>query len=47
MSSSLSIVIVNWNSGELLRECLASIAPSKSALAGAAQLHKVVIVDNG
>lgn len=44
---SLSIVIVNWNSGELLRECLASIAPSKSALAGAAQLHKVVIVDNG
>ena len=33
MSSSLSIVIVNWNSGELLRECLASIAPSHAALA--------------
>ena len=44
---SLSIVIVNWNSGALLRECLASIAPSKAALAGAAHLHKVVIVDNG
>ena len=47
MSTSLSIVIVNWNSGELLRECLASIAPGSVALGDATRLLSVVIVDNG
>jgi len=44
---SLAIVIVNWNSGELLKACLASIAPSALRLPEAHALHRVVVVDNG
>lgn len=40
---SLHIVIVSWNAGALLRECMASIAPAAEAMDGEVQ---VVIVDN-
>lgn len=43
MRPSLDIVIVNWNAGAQLRECVASIAAS--ALAGI-ELQRVVVVDN-
>jgi N-acetylglucosaminyl-diphospho-decaprenol L-rhamnosyltransferase len=39
----LNIVIVDWNSGQLLRECLSSIRSSESKNFGLAQ---VVVVDN-
>ncbi len=40
--ASVSIIIVNWNTGKLLRECLESLEnlPERS------MLHSVVIVDN-
>ena len=38
----ISIIIVNWNSGEFLRSCIASIEQNNSNLVDA-----VVIVDNG
>jgi len=38
----LHIVIVNWNSGNLLRECIASLAEH-----GSASIDQLVIVDNG
>ncbi len=41
---SLDIVIVNWNSGRLLRECLGSI---QSALDSSFELRRLVVVDNG
>jgi N-acetylglucosaminyl-diphospho-decaprenol L-rhamnosyltransferase len=47
MPSNLSIVIVNWNSGEQLRECLASLDASAEALPLGAALNEVVVVDNG
>ena len=47
MPLSLSIVIVNWNSGEQLRECLASIAASAAQLPPGCTLQQVVVVDNG
>lgn len=40
---SLSIIIVNWNSGELLFDCLKSIEAANSIKI---QLDRVVIVDN-
>ena len=40
---SLAIIIVNWNSGGQLAECLASI---RQALAGSFQLRDIVVVDN-
>lgn len=43
----LAIVIVNWNSGELLDACLASIAPSAARLPESHRLQCVVVVDNG
>lgn len=43
----LAIVIVNWNSGELLDECLASIGPSALRLPESERLECVVVVDNG
>jgi GT2 family glycosyltransferase len=43
---TLSIVIVNWNSGALLRECLRSITPAAAALRGRCALQQVVVVDN-
>lgn len=41
---TLDIVIVNWNTGNLLRECLASIVISRLPLGVA--FGKIVIVDN-
>ena len=41
--SSLSIIIVNWNTGDLLRECLQSIT---DAIAKSIDLREVVVVDN-
>jgi len=43
----LAIVIVNWNSGELLNSCLASIGPSALRLPESQPLERVVVVDNG
>lgn len=43
MSASLDIVIVNWNSGEQLRQCLGSIAAAERT---GLQLERVVVVDN-
>lgn len=43
MKPSLDIVIVNWNSGEQLQECLASIAEADLT---AFDLQRVVVVDN-
>jgi GT2 family glycosyltransferase len=42
--SNLSIVIVNWNSGSLLRECLRSLPPA--ALPPGWEIESVVVVDN-
>jgi GT2 family glycosyltransferase len=47
MTNSLSIVIVNWNSGNQLRECLASIGASADHLPPGCALQQVVVVDNG
>lgn len=41
----LAIVLVNWNSGPLLRQCLESLVPSVRVLG--AELERVVVVDNG
>ena len=43
MTTYLDIVIVNWNSGEQLRQCLASIA---GAYQGGFTLSRVCVVDN-
>ncbi len=44
MTPSLDIVIVNWNTGDQLRDCLASIvAAARHSFA----LSRVVVVDNG
>lgn len=42
MTAEVDIVIVNWNSGQLLRECVASLARASGAAAA-----RVIIVDNG
>lgn len=41
--SSLDVIVVNWNSGAQLRECLASLVASRFA---AVRLGSVVVVDN-
>lgn len=41
MPASLSIVIVNWNGGDLLRRCLESIIQSSPAVP-----YEIVVVDN-
>ena len=41
--NSISIVIINWNSGEQLKECVQSL---DHYLDKKIQLDKVVIVDN-
>jgi N-acetylglucosaminyl-diphospho-decaprenol L-rhamnosyltransferase len=41
---SLDIVIVNWNSGPYLRDCLGSVATAQRS---AFELREVVLVDNG
>lgn len=43
----LAIVIVNWNSGQMLQECLTSIGPSAAELPPSQRLECVVAVDNG
>jgi N-acetylglucosaminyl-diphospho-decaprenol L-rhamnosyltransferase len=43
MSPSLDVVIVNWNSGAQLRECLESLVASRKA---SFRLSRVVVVDN-
>ena len=45
--STLGIVIVNWNSGDLLRECLATLPTAAARLPQACPLQRVVVVDNG
>lgn len=42
LGPSLDIVIVNWNTGRALRQCLESIA----AASAAARVRRVVVVDN-
>ena len=39
----LDIIIVNWNTGALLRDCLASISQART---GAVRLERVVVIDN-
>lgn len=46
VSISLAIVIVNWNSGQQLRECLASVPLAAMALPVGHRIEKLVIVDN-
>jgi len=41
---SLDIVIVNWNAGTYLRDCLEAVAESKREHF---ELDRVVVVDNG
>jgi N-acetylglucosaminyl-diphospho-decaprenol L-rhamnosyltransferase len=41
MAAELSIIIVNWNGGELLRSCLGSIAQAPPSVA-----YDIVVVDN-
>jgi N-acetylglucosaminyl-diphospho-decaprenol L-rhamnosyltransferase len=43
MSGFIHIVIVNWNTGDCLRECLASVAASQG---GDDMISKVTVVDN-
>lgn len=43
MPSSLDIVIVNWNAGDLLRRCIGSIG---AALTDSFALERLVVVDN-
>jgi GT2 family glycosyltransferase len=43
MSGSVHVIIVNWNTGGHLRDCLASITPAQ---AGGWALTKVTVVDN-
>lgn len=43
MISSLDIVIVNWNSGKLLYECVQSI---NNSINDSFELHNVIVVDN-
>lgn len=42
MSPSLDIVIVNWNSGEQLRMCIASVAAARANV----DVRDVIVVDN-
>lgn len=42
----LSIVIVNWNTGALLQDCLASLAAASAALPAGWSLGSVIVVDN-
>jgi GT2 family glycosyltransferase len=44
MTPSLNIIIVNWNSGRLLRDCLKSI--NNSAYHDSFTLNRIVVVDN-
>ena len=41
MSAELSVIIVNWNGGDLLRRCVESLATSPPSLA-----YEVIVIDN-
>src|SRR3712207_8778396 len=41
MSAELSVIVVNWNGGELLRRCVESITASPPSVA-----YEVIVVDN-
>src|SRR6185295_11463408 len=41
MAAELSIIIVNWNGGELLRSCLKSVAQAPPSVS-----YDIVVVDN-
>ena len=43
---TLGIVIVNWNSGTLLRECLATLPEAAAQLPANCPLRRVVVIDN-
>jgi GT2 family glycosyltransferase len=43
MAASLDIIIVNWNSGHFLRQCLESIADCSQS---GWELYRVVVIDN-
>ena len=45
--NELGIVIVNWNSGDQLRQCLATLPAAASQLPASSPLLRVVVVDNG
>lgn len=45
--NALGIVIVNWNSGDQLRQCLATLPAAASQLPASSPLLRVVVVDNG
>ncbi|MDP2006326.1 MAG: glycosyltransferase family 2 protein [Rubrivivax sp.] len=47
MTAGLAIVIVNWNSGVQLRDCIASIDAAAAALPAGRAWVDVVVVDNG
>lgn len=47
MSTSLAIVIVNWNSDHQLRECISSIDSAAASLSNEQRLVEVIVVDNG
>lgn len=47
MTTSLAIVIVNWNSGTQLSECISSIDDAAALLSIEQRLAEVVVVDNG
>jgi len=44
MKPTLDIILVNWNAGDQLRACLASVAAARQANV---DLQRVVVVDNG
>ena len=46
MNSSISVVIVNWNAGAQLQECLDSFATAVGGLRPGQTLDQVVVVDN-
>lgn len=43
----LAIIIVNWNSGEQLRACVASVPKAAAQLGDAGSVARIVVVDNG
>ncbi len=46
--TSLDIVIVNWNAGDRLRDCLGSLQPAVAHAVGhGIRVDRVVVVDNG
>ncbi len=42
LSPKLSVIIVSWNTAQLLRRCLASLVPALASVP-----HEIIVVDNG